>query len=43
MEYRLTLNYLSSDKELEIILSKNKKYNNKDGKETIMNMIKSRI
>ena len=35
-----TLNYLSSDKELEIILAKNKKYNNKEGKEVITNMIK---
>ncbi len=35
-----TLNYLTSQKELEIILAKNKKYNNKDGKETLSNMIK---
>ncbi len=35
-----TLNYLSSEKELEIILAKNKKFNNKEGKETISNMIK---
>ena len=35
-----TLNYLSSDKECEIILAKNKKYNNKEGKEIIINMIK---
>ena len=35
-----TLNYLTSQKELEIILAKNKKYNNKDGKETLTNMIK---
>ena len=35
-----TLNYLSSEKELEIILAKNKKYNNKEGKEIISNMIK---
>ena len=35
-----TLNYLSFEKELEIILSKNKKLNNKDGKEKISNMIK---
>ena len=35
-----TLNYLSSEKELEIILAKNKKYNNKEGKEVISNMIK---
>ena len=35
-----TLNYLSSEKELEIILAKNKKYNNKEGKEVLSNMIK---
>ena len=35
-----TLNYLTSEKELEIILAKNKKYNNKDGKEVLSNMIK---
>ena len=35
-----TLNYLSSQKELEIVLSKNKKYNNKEGKEILSNMIK---
>ena len=35
-----TLNYLPFDKELEIILAKNKKYNNKDGKEILSNMIK---
>ena len=35
-----TLNYLSSEKELEIILAKNKKYNNKEGKEILSNMIK---
>ena len=35
-----TLNYLSSEKELEIILAKNKKYDNKEGKEVISNMIK---
>ncbi len=35
-----TLNYLSFDKELEIILAKNKNFDNKDGKETISNMIK---
>ncbi len=35
-----TLNYLSSEKELEIILAKNKKYNNKEGKEDLSNMIK---
>ena len=38
-----TLNYLSSEKELEIILAKNKKYNNKEGKETLSNMILSLI
>ena len=35
-----TLNYLSFEKELEIILSKNKNFNNKEGKEKISNMIK---
>ena len=35
-----TLNYLTSEKELEIILAKNKKYNNKEGKEILSNMIK---
>ncbi len=35
-----TLNYLEHDKELEIILAKNKNFNNKDGKEKISNMIK---
>ena len=35
-----TLNYLPFEKELEIILAKNKDYNNKDGKEKISNMIK---
>ena len=35
-----TLNYLSHDKELEIILAKNKKFNNKEGKEILVNMIK---
>jgi cobaltochelatase CobS len=35
-----TLNYLPFDKELEIILSKNKSYNSKEGKEKISNMIK---
>ncbi len=35
-----TLNYLTSQKELEIVLAKNKNYNNKDGKETLSNMIK---
>ena len=35
-----TLNYLPFEKELEIILSKNKKFNNKEGKETLSNMIK---
>ena len=35
-----TLNYLSLDKEMDIILAKNKKYNNKEGKETLSNMIK---
>ena len=35
-----TLNYLSLDKEMEIILSKNKNLNNPKGKETVSNMIK---
>ena len=35
-----TLNYLSFDKEFEIILSKNKKMDNKKGKEKLSNMIK---
>jgi len=35
-----TLNYLPIEKELEIILSKNKSFDNKEGKETITNMIK---
>ena len=35
-----TLNYLSFEKELEIILAKNKKSNNKEGKELFSNMIK---
>ena len=35
-----TLNYLKFEKELEIILSKNKSLNNKSGKEKVSNMIK---
>ena len=35
-----TLNYLSLEKEMEIILAKNKAYNNTEGKEKISNMIK---
>ena len=35
-----TLNYLPFEKELEIILSKNKNYNSVEGKETLSNMIK---
>ncbi len=35
-----TLNYLAFEKEFEIILSKNKKLNSKEGKEKISNMIK---
>ena len=35
-----TLNYLSLEKEMEIILAKNKVYNNSEGKEKISNMIK---
>jgi len=35
-----TLNYLPFKKELEIVLTKNKNYNSKEGKEKISNMIK---
>ena len=35
-----TLNYLSMEKEMEIILAKNKNLNNSKGKEKISNMIK---
>ena len=35
-----TLNYLKFEKELEIIIAKNKNLNNKDGKEKASNMIK---
>ena len=35
-----TLNYLSFEKELEIVLAKNKSFNNKDGKDILSNMIK---
>ena len=35
-----TLNYLSFDKELEIILAKSKNLNTKEGKEVVSNMIK---
>ena len=35
-----TLNYLDLEKEMEIVLSKNKNLNNAKGKETIANMIK---
>ena len=35
-----TLNYLPFEKELEIILAKNKKLNTKEGKETLSSMIK---
>ena len=35
-----TLNYLSFEKEMEIILAKNKYFNNPKGKEKIANMIK---
>ena len=35
-----SLNYLSLEKEMEIILAKNKKFNNAKGKEKIANMIK---
>ena len=36
-----TLNYLPFEKELEIVLAKNKKFNNKEGKELLSNMIKT--
>jgi len=35
-----TLNYLSMDKEMEIVLAKNKNFNNAKGKEKVANMIK---
>jgi len=35
-----SLNYLSLEREMEIILAKNKPYNNSEGKEDIANMIK---
>ena len=35
-----TLNYLAMEKEMEIILGKNKNFNNTKGKEKIANMIK---
>ena len=35
-----TLNYLSLDKEMDIILAKNKSFNSQKGKEKIANMIK---
>ena len=35
-----TLNYLPFEKELEIILAKNKNFNNKEGKELLSNMVK---
>ena len=35
-----TLNYLSLDKEMDIVLAKNKNFNNQKGKEKIANMIK---
>ena len=35
-----SLNYLSLDKEMEIVLAKNKNFNNQKGKEKIANMIK---
>jgi len=35
-----TLNYLSLEKEMEIVLAKNKNYNNPKGKEIVSNMIK---
>ena len=35
-----SLNYLSEDKEMKIILAKNKNFNNSDGKNKVTNMIK---
>jgi cobaltochelatase CobS len=35
-----TLNYLSLDRELDIVLAKNKNLNNAKGKEKVANMIK---
>ena len=35
-----TLNYLPFEREHEIVLAKNKNFNNKDGKEVLSNMIK---
>ena len=35
-----TLNYLPFEKELEIVLAKNKNFNHKEGKELLSNMIK---
>ena len=35
-----SLNYLSFEKELEIVLAKNKDFNNKEGKELLSNMVK---
>ena len=35
-----TLNYLSLEKEMEIVLAKNKNLNNAKGKEKVANMIK---
>ncbi len=40
LEIVTSLNYLSLEKEMEIILSKNKKLNNPKGKEKVSNMIK---
>ena len=35
-----SLNYLKTEKEMEIVLAKNKSFNNSEGKEKILNMIK---
>ena len=40
MEYCFNSNYLPFEKELEIVLAKNKMFNNKEGKELLSNMIK---
>ena len=35
-----SLNYLNLNREMEIVLAKNKKFNNPKGKELVSNMIK---
>jgi hypothetical protein len=43
MEYSFNIKLSSFEKELEIVLAKNKNFNNKDGKELLSNMIKLQI